>query len=355
MTISFEYFITLATTNPVVFAIVILILGDIIINGATDAPNAIATVVSTRCLTPNQAIVMAAFMNFSGLLVMTLITSKVANTIFHMVDFGDDPAMALVGVAAGMVAIILWGGVAWVFGIPTSESHALIAGLTGAAFGLQGSFDAVNMSEWVKVIYGLVISSVMGIGVGWLTVKAIRLIFNNVSRRTANSIFTGAQIAGAAGVAFMHGAQDGQKFMSIMMLGVTLGAAQLAGTNVESLTFPLWVILVCSLTMGLGTGLGGKRIIKKVAMEMVSLEKYEGFAASLASTLCIGLAVFTGIPVSTTQVSGTALMGVAASKSVKALKLDAVQELVLTWVLTFPGCGLIGFLFASAAKFIFYR
>ncbi|MCL2137718.1 MAG: inorganic phosphate transporter, partial [Coriobacteriia bacterium] len=166
-------------------------------------------------------------------------------------------------------------------------------------------------------------------------------------------VFTAAQVAGAAGVAFMHGAQDGQKFMSIMMLGVTLGAAQLQGTNVESLVLPFWVILTCSLTMGFGTSLGGKRIIKKVAMEMVSLEKYEGFSASLASTLCIGLAVFTGIPVSTTQVSGTAIMGVAASKSLRSLNLDAVKELMLTWVLTFPGCGLIGFVFSVIVRNIF--
>jgi len=353
MTIGFGYFITLATTNPAVTIIVILILGDIIINGATDAPNAIATVVSTRCMSANVAIAMAALMNYSGLLLMTMITSKVANTIFKMVDFGADPTTALLGVASGMVAIILWGGVAWIFGIPTSESHALIAGLTGAAFGLQGSLDAVNMEEWIKVIYGLGISSVMGFSAGWLAVKAIRRAFRNVHRRNAEKIFTAAQIAGAAGVAFMHGAQDGQKFMSIMMLGVTLGAAQLSGTNVESLTFPLWIVALCSITMGLGTSLGGKRIIKKVAMEMVSFEKYEGFSASLASTICIGLAVLTGIPVSTTQVSGTAMMGVAASKSMRALNWDSVRDLVLTWVLTFPGCGLIGFTFASIAKALF--
>ena len=353
MTIGFEYFISLVTSNPVLLALVILILGDIIVNGATDAPNAIATVVSTRCLKPNVAIGMAAVMNFIGLFAITLVTSKVANTIFHMVDFGDDPTVALWGVAAGMVAIILWGGVAWIFGIPTSESHALIAGLTGAAFGMQGSFDAVNFSEWVKVIYGLVISSVLGFGAGWVTVKAIRAIFRSVHRRLADRVFTVAQVLGAAGVAFMHGAQDGQKFMSIMMLGVTLGAAQLVGTSVEQLSYPVWAIIICSLTMGLGTSFGGKRIIKKVAMEMVSFEKYEGFSASLASTLCIGFAVFTGIPVSTTQVSGTAIMGVGAAKSLRSLKWGSVKDLVLTWVLTFPGCGLIGFVFATIAKHFF--
>ena len=353
MTISFDLFIALVTTNPVVLAIVVLILGDIIINGATDAPNAIATVVSTRCLSPNAAIAMAAVMNFLGLLITTLVTAKVANTIFKMVDFGDDPTIALWGVAAGMVAIILWGGVAWIFGIPTSESHALIAGLTGAAFGLQGSFEAVNMSEWVKVFYGLGISSVVGFGAGWLVVKGIRQAFQKVNRHDAERFFTFAQIAGGAGVAFMHGAQDGQKFMSIMMLGVTLAAAELAGTSVEELSFPFWVILLCSVTMGLGTSLGGKRIIKKVAMEMVSFEKYEGFSASLASTICIGFAVLTGIPMSTTQVSGTSIMGVAAAKSLRALNWGSVKDLVLTWVLTFPGCGLIGFAFAWLAKWFF--
>jgi len=263
MTISFELFLSLVASNPAVLIIVLLILGDIIINGATDAPNAIATVISTRCLKPNAAIALAAVMNFTGLLVMTMITAKVANTIFYMVDFGDNPEIALWGVAAGMVAIILWGGIAWIFGIPTSESHALIAGLTGAAFGLQGSFEAVNFEEWVKVIYGLGISSVLGFGAGWLTSKAIRFLFRNFNRRRADSLFTAAQIAGAAGVAFMHGAQDGQKFMSIMMLGVTLAAAQLANTSVEVLSYPLWVIIICSLTMSMGTALGGKRIIKK--------------------------------------------------------------------------------------------
>ena len=151
----------------------------------------------------------------------------------------------------------------------------------------------------------------------------------------------------------MHGAQDGQKFMSIMMLGVTLAAAQLTGTDVESLHFPLWVILLCSLTMGFGTSLGGKRIIKKVAMEMVSFEKHEGFAASLASTLCIFFAVMTGIPMSTTQVAGTSIMGVGAAKSMRSLNWTAVKDLVLTWFLTFPGCGLIGFVFALVAKWLF--
>ncbi|MCL2632581.1 MAG: inorganic phosphate transporter [Coriobacteriia bacterium] len=353
MTIGFTDFINMLFTNPVLAVLVVLILGDIIINGATDAPNAIATTVSTRCMSADAAILMAAVMNFLGLLIMTFITSKVANTIFFMVDFGDDPALALIGVAAGMVAIILWGGVAWYFGIPTSESHALIAGITGAAFGLTGSFDAVNMNEWIKVIYGLVISSVLGFGFGFIVAKTIRVAFRNVHRRTADKVFSFAQIGGAAGVAFMHGAQDGQKFMSIMMLGVTLGATQMAGVTLETLTYPFWLVLICSLTMCFGTGMGGKRIIKKVAMEMVSFEKYEGFAASLAGTVCIGLAVMTGIPVSTTQVSGTAMMGVATAKSIKGLRLDAVLDLVLTWVLTFPGCGLIGYVFAVVAKNLF--
>jgi PiT family inorganic phosphate transporter len=353
MTISFSHFIELLLSNPVLLIGVILILGDIIVNGATDAPNAIATVVSTRCMSPDASIVMAAIMNFVGLFVMTLVAPQVANTIFKMVDFGDDSRLALIGVAAGMVAIIIWGGVTWYFGIPTSESHALIAGLTGAAFGLQGSFEAVNMHEWIKVVYGLIISSVLGLGIGWATAKFIRVSLVNAPRRKAERFFSGAQIAAAGGVAFMHGAQDGQKFMSIMMLATTLCASQLSGTKVESLSYPFWVILLCSATMAVGTGLGGKRIIKKVAMEMVSFEKFEGFSASLAATLCIGFAVFAGIPVSTTQVKGTAMMGVAGAKSIRSLNFDAVKDMVLAWVLTFPGCGIIGYIFAVGAKHLF--
>ena len=142
-------------SDPILGLIILLCLGATIVNGATDAPNAIATVVGTRAMGPTAAIVMAAVCNFIGLVLITSVSTAVASTIFGMVDFGGDNHAALVALAAAMVAIIVWGVVAWAFGIPTSQSHSLIAGITGAAIALQGGLGGINAEQWVKVLYGL--------------------------------------------------------------------------------------------------------------------------------------------------------------------------------------------------------
>lgn len=329
--------------NPLLLAVILLVLAVIIVNGATDAANAIATVVSTRCMPAGAAIFMAAVCNFLGLLVMTLVSTAVADTITGMVNFGDESHTALVALCAAMVAIVVWGVAAWYFGIPTSQSHSLIAGLTGAAIALQGFTAGVNWGEWMKVVYGLVISTVLGFGLGWLLAKLMGFLFRSVNRYTAERFFSGAQIGAAALLAFMHGAQDGQKFMSIAMMAILLEM----GITGDVTTYPLWIMLLCSLTMGLGTGIGGKRIIKSVAMEMTKLEKYQGFAASLAASLCILLATLTGMPVSTTHTKTTAIMGVGAEKRLSAVKWSTAKNMVLTWVFTFPGCGLLGWALAK--------
>ena len=344
MEISLGMFLTELFGNPVLVFFMILVIGVIVVNGATDAANAIATVISTRSLSTKASIVMAAVMNFFGLLLMTLATTAVAKTIANMVDFSGNDQAALWGLAAAMIAIIVWGAVAWYFGIPTSQSHSLIAGLTGAAIGLQGGLDGIVWSEWTKVLYGLGVSTVLGFVVGWLISKLIKLLFRNADRRLAEGGFGIAQILAAAGLAFMHGAQDGQKFMSIAMMSIALSF----GMGQAELPFPFWLMILCSLTMGIGTAIGGKRIIKSVAMEMVRFEKYEGFAASLAACLCLVLATFTGLPVSTTHTKTTAIMGVGAAKRVKAVKWSMAKDMLLTWVATFPGCGIIAFLLSLA-------
>ena len=153
MTIEWATFVAQLMSNPVLVVVTLLNIGVIIVNGATDAPNAIATVVSTRAMRPRAAIIMAAICNFVGLFVVSLFTAAVAATIFNMVDFGGNSGHALVALMAAMVAIIVWGTAAWYFGIPTSQSHSLIAGLTGAAIALQGGLGAINGGEWIKVIY----------------------------------------------------------------------------------------------------------------------------------------------------------------------------------------------------------
>ena len=349
MTLDFTQFWNLVFTNPVIGFIFLLNLAVILVNGWTDAPNAIATCVSTRALSPGKSIFMAAVCNFAGVTLMTLINSGVAFTIYNMVDFSGDSHKATIALAAAMVAIVFWAVLAWLFGIPTSESHALIAGISGAAIALQGGFAGINGGEWLKVIYGLIFSAAAGFIMGWLNAKLTNRICRDLPRRKAENFFGKAQIGAAAGMAFMHGAQDGQKFMGIFLLAIMLQTEDAMATP----SFPLWLMILCSLVMGLGTSLGGMRIIKSVGMKMVHLEKHQGFAADLAGAFCLLLSSIWGLPVSTTHTKTTAIMGVGAAKRLRAVNWAVVKDMVWAWILTFPGCGLIGYALAKLFMVLF--
>ncbi len=350
MDLSLSFFMQQISQEPVLLITVLLTLCVILVNGWTDAPNAIATCVSTRSMNVNLAIVMAAVFNFAGVLVMTVFNSTVAMTITNMVNFKGNTSDALIALCAALVAIVIWATLAWYFGIPTSESHALIAGLSGAAIALQGGLGGINGAEWMKVIYGLVLSTVLGFFSGYFVCKMTQFFFRKKDRRRTDGFFKYAQIGGAAAMAFMHGAQDGQKFMGVLLLGIFLVNGN-AGSG--SVPLPIWMMLLCSVVMGLGTSIGGKKIIKSVGMDMVRLEKYQGFSADLAGAFCLLLSSLFGIPVSTTHTKTTAIMGVGAVKRLSAINFKVVKEMVLTWVLTFPGCGLIGFLMAKLFMMIF--
>ncbi|MGI6747784.1 MAG: inorganic phosphate transporter [Anaerovoracaceae bacterium] len=350
MTVLLVDFINQLSSNPALVIITILTLGVILVNGWTDAPNAIATCVSTRSMGPRAAILMAAVFNFLGVFLMTLVNATVAQTIYKMVDFGGNSDDALIALCAALFAIVIWATSAWWFGIPTSESHALIAGISGAAIALQGGLAGINGSEWIKVIYGLILSTVMGFGMGYLVVKSIESIFRGLDRRKAFYIFKNAQVGAAAGMAFMHGAQDGQKFMGVFMLGIFLAKGQ---SNATEFQIPLWLMILCSGVMALGTSIGGYRIIKSVGMDMVKLEKYQGFSADLAAAVCLFIASILGLPVSTTHTKTTAIMGVGAARRLSAVNWGIVREMVTAWVLTFPGCGVIGFFMALIFMKIF--
>ena len=344
MTIEWTFFLSELMQNPILLVVTLLNIGVIIVNGATDAPNAIATAVSTRAMKPRHAIIMAAVFNFLGLLLVSLVSTAVAHTIFSMVDFGGNSHQALTALMAAMVAIIVWGAAAWWFGIPTSQSHSLIAGLTGAAIAVQGGLDAINGAEWMKVVYGILPSTLLGFGLGWINYKVIGRMCRNVDRLKANSFFKWAQICSGAGVAFMHGAQDGQKFMSIAMLGIALS---FGSSTPDAGGFPMWVMITCSLAISAGTVVGGKRIIKSVGMDMVKLEKYQGVAANFSTVFTLLFASLTGMPVSTGHCNTSAIMGVGASRSIKRVNWSIAKNMLLAWVITFPACGLIGFVLAK--------
>lgn len=350
MDVSLAQLVAQVVSNPIMAVTVLLTLGVIFVNGWTDAPNAIATAVTTRSINIRPAIIMSAVFNFLGVLLMTMINSSVASTISNMVDFGTDTQMALVALCAALFSIVVYSVGASIFGIPTSESHSLIAGLTGAALAVQGGLDGVNGQEWIKVIYGLVLSLALGFALGWGICKALTIICANMDRRRTNKAFKYAQIFGAAAMSFMHGAQDGQKFIGVLLLGVAFCNGQ---PDLVNAAIPIWLMMLCSITMGVGTSVGGEKIIKSVGMDMVKLETFQGFSADLAGAACILLSTLTGIPVSTTHTKTSAIMGVGAVKRLSAINFSVVKDMMLTWVFTFPGCGLISFVMAKVFMMVF--
>ena len=349
MSLTRSAFIEQAIANPVLIIILLLVLGVTAISGVTDAPNAIATVVSTRCMPPNVAIAIAAVFNLVGLIGMTYISTAVAHTMFGMVNFGTDTHAALLAVLAGMVAAIAWGIFCWFMGIPASKSHMLIAGVTGGAIACSGVAGVVP-AEWAKVIYGMVFSLVAGFVLGWAVVKVVEKLFARVSRAKANGFFTIFQDICAVCLSFLHGAQDGQKFMSIALLGIALS---FGNTEPSADGFPLWLMIICSLAISAGTAIGGKRIIKNVAMDMVSLSKYQGASANISTVTTLLVSSLTGMPVSTSHCSTSAIMGVGAAKNPKNVNWSTAKSMVFAWILTFPCCGLIGFVLSKIFIMLF--
>ena len=337
----FADFLRETVSSPPLLGTVLLTLGVIFVNGWTDAPNAIATCVTTRCLSPRSAVGMAAVCNLLGVMVMTRVNAGVAKTIYEIADFGADNASSRVALCAAMSAIVLWAVAAWYFGIPTSESHALVAGVSGAAIALGGGFGAIRFSAWSRVLWGLALSTVLGFASGYGAVRAVTAAFRNAPRNKTQTLFRVLQIFGGAAMAFMHGAQDGQKFIGIFLLGISLSGG---GTPTH---VPLWLMALCAAVMGAGTSVGGGRIIKSVGQDMVRLERYEGFSADLAGAACLLFSTVTGLPVSTTHTKTTAIMGVGAAKRLRGVNWRVARDMTLAWVLTFPGCGAVGFLTAK--------
>lgn len=341
MTILFHEFLEQFLQNPILRITTLLITGVILVNGWTDAPNAIVTCVSTKSMDLESAIRMAAVFNFAGMLFMTMFNSKVAFTIYHIADFGTDTKLALAALCAAMTAIVLWASASWCFGIPTSESHALIAGISGAAIALHNGVTGISGAEWAKVLFGLLLSVICGLGMGYVCGKAVSLW---TAGRWKEKTFVKAQTAGAAAMAFMHGAQDGQKFMAVFMLGICLAGKSTGGTDFE---IPFWMMLLCSGIMAAGTAIGGRRIIRTVGNDMVKLEKPQGFASDIAGAICLFTASLFGIPISTTHIKTTSMMGVGAAQDISSVNKEVVERMIVTWILTFPGCGAIGYLTAK--------
>ena len=349
MDVSLAHFLQQVLSNPALTVTTLLTLGVIFVNGWTDAPNAIATCVTTRCMRVRSAVIMAAIFNFLGVFIMTQLNASVASTISNMVDFGGDTNAALIALCAALFSIVVYSVGASLLGIPTSESHSLIAGLSGAAIAIQGGIGGINMGEWVKVLYGLVASLLFGFAVGWLVCKAVTLICAGMDRRRTNGFFTYAQIVGAAAMSFMHGAQDGQKFIGVLFLGMAFCSGQtgVAGVIIQCADDPVQHDHGCRHQRGRGAHHQIRRAGHGPAGEIPS------FSADLSSALCLLVMTVLGIPVSTTHTKTSAIMGVGAVRRLSAINFGIVRDMMLTWVFTFPGCGLISFVMAKLFMVVF--
>ncbi|MCG3135129.1 MAG: hypothetical protein HMLKMBBP_02635 [Planctomycetes bacterium] len=318
--------------------VLLLILVAEFVNGWTDAPNAIATVVGTRTLSPRKAVIMAAVFNLIGVLCGTAVAKTIGKDII------DPSAINLTTVGSAMFALIVWSTAAARVGIPTSESHALVAGLAGAGLATAGA-DVLVWKGWEKVLWGLGFSTFLGFLGGLVLMVAIYWSCRRVVRAKAARVFGWLQIASAAFMAFSHGLGDGQKFMGPFTLALVLGGML---PNMDHI--PWWVIGMCAVVMFLGTSFGGWRILQTLGMRLTKLETHQGFAAEVGAATTISVASSFGIPLSTTHTISTSIMGVGATQGLRAVSWGVTKDLVTAWVLTFPACGGIAWLCVKIAN-----
>jgi PiT family inorganic phosphate transporter len=319
------------------------------INGFHDTANAIATVVSTKVLTPRLAVAWASIWNLVGALAGTAVATTIGK------DLVDTNAVDMTVLLCALLSAIIWGLLTWWLGLPSSSSHALIGGLCGATLaGAGGDWAVLKWSTglWPKVILPMLLSPVAGFVGGLLMMTAIMICFSRVRPRIVSAIFGKAQLASAGFMGFSHGSNDAQKTMGILTLTLFKATHDGLLDNVPSWaaflripefnSIPRWIVFTCAVTMAAGTAGGGMRIIKTMGQKLVKLQPVQGFAAETTAACVIYSASVLGVPVSTTHVISTSIMGVGASKRLSAVKWGVVERIVWAWVLTLPVTALLG-------------
>lgn len=318
--------------DPTVMLVVVvcLALAFDFSNGWHDSANAIATVVSTHVLTPGRAVMLAAILNVAGAFMSTAVAKMIGGGIVEAALINQST------VAAALLGAIFWNLFTLMLGLPTSSSHALIGGIIGGALA-QSGMSAVKLSGLQKVFEAMLFSPLLGFVLGYLFILGTYWAVFRVHRGTANRAFRRLQLVSSSLMAFSHGSNDAQKAMGIITLAL-VSAGQLDHTEV-----PNWVILSCALAMGLGTAAGGWRIIRTLGMRIAKLEPVHGFAAETSGALILlGTAHF-GMPVSTTHVITSSIMGVGAVKRLSAVRWGVTMRIVYAWLFTLPGAGLMAY------------
>ncbi len=308
--------------------VLLLILGAEFVNGWTDAPNAIATVIGTRSLSPRAAVAMASAFNLLGVFSGTAVAATIGKGII------ETGAVNLTTVGGAMVGIIVWSSLAARWGIPTSESHALVSGLAGAGLASAGP-SVLIWAGWKKVLIGLLFSSFLGFAAGFCVMLAVYWIARKAVPGRVRGTFRWLQISSSAFMAFSHGSNDGQKFMGAFTMALVVGGA------LATFEIPIWVIFLCAVVMAAGTSIGGWKIMRTLGMRLTNLKTHQGFAAEMAAAGTITLASAFGIPLSTTHTISTSIVGVGAVRGARAVHWGVTGQLVAAWLLTFPICALI--------------
>lgn len=318
-----------STSLTFLVVVILIALAFDFVNGFNDSANAIATVVSTRVMSPLAAVAMAGAMNFVGAISGTAVAKTVGKGVV------DPETITLLVVAGGVAAAALWVLVATRFGMPVSGSHSLIAGVAGAGIA-QAGFGVLVWSGIRKILIGLAFSPLLGLTGGFVIMLAIYWIFRRLTPAMITAIFSKLQIATAAAMAFSHGSNDAQKTMGIITLALFVNG------RIDTFDVPLWVILLAAGMMAAGTYIGGARVIRTLGVRIVTMRPVHGFAAESAAASIIEAASRTGIPVSTTHVITSTILGMGSTRRLSAVRWGVAKGIVYAWVLTFPVCGLLG-------------
>jgi inorganic phosphate transporter, PiT family len=311
--------------------IVIMALGFDFINGFHDTANSIATSVSTKALKPRHAIILAATMNFVGAITFTGVAKTITKDIVDPFTLQNGSLVIL----AALISAIFWNLLTWYFGIPSSSSHTLIGSIAGAAIASSG-FAALNYAGFLKILQALLISPILAFVVGYIVYSIFKIVFRNHNLTKTNRNFRLVQIATAALQSFTHGTNDAQKAMGIITLALVANGFQESTDDIQT-----WVQLSCAIAMGLGTSVGGWKIIKTVGGKIMKIRPINGVAADLTGAAVIFGATFIHLPVSTTHVISSSILGVGASHRLKGVKWNTAQRMLITWVITLPISALI--------------
>ena len=328
--------------DTVLLLTVLIVIGALVfdfINGFHDTANSIATAVSTKALKPRHAIILAATMNIVGALTFTGVAKTITKDIVDPFALENGSLVIL----AALVAAISWNLITWYYGIPSSSSHALIGSIAGAAAASSG-FGIINLGGFTKIIQALLLSPIIAFTAGYIIYSLFKVIFRNNNLPKTNRRFRRIQIATAALQSYTHGTNDAQKTMGIITM------ALMANGYLQTSDIPFWVQFSCALAMGLGTSVGGWRIIKTVGGNIMKIRPINGVAADITGASVIFGATALGMPVSTTHVISSGILGVGSAHRLKGVKWNTAQRMIVTWVITLP----ISFALAAAIYYILH-